>query len=167
MKFMAEENNNNQANLPPQHIIIQKVYIKDVSYETPNSPKIFSAQWNPEVKMEMHSKPNKISAEENLFEVVLTITVTTKIKEETAFLVEVHQAGIFVINGYPEQQLEAILGGYCPGELFPFAREAVSDLVTKGGFPQLLLQPVNFDMLYQQHLHEKKAQAQANNTTTQ
>jgi preprotein translocase subunit SecB len=101
-----------------------------------------------------------IGIADNNFDVVLSITVTAKVEKKTAFLVEVHQAGLFAIHGFAQAQLEGILGSYAPNLLFPYAREVISDLVNKGGFPQLLLQPVNFDALYQQHIAERQRQAQ-------
>jgi len=131
---------------------IQKIYIKDVSFETPNSPEIFREQWQPDINLQLNNNTKAI--EENIHEVVLTLTVTAKIGEKTAFLIEVQQAGIFNIKGYTEQEMGAMAGAYCPNILFPYARETISDLVTRGGFPQLLLAPINFDALYQQHLQQ-------------
>ena len=131
---------------------IQKVYIKDVSFETPNSPEIFKEQWQPDINLQLNN--NTKSLDDSIHEVVLTLTVTAKIGEKTAFLIEVQQAGIFNIKGYSEQEMGAMAGAYCPNILFPYARETISDLVTRGGFPQLLLAPINFDALYQQHLQQ-------------
>ena len=131
---------------------IQKIYIKDVSFETPNSPEIFREQWQPDINLQLNN--NTKSVEENIHEVILTLTVTAKIGEKTAFLIEVQQAGIFNIKGYSEQEMGAMAGAYCPNILFPYARETISDMVTRGGFPQLLLAPINFDALYQQHLQQ-------------
>ena len=138
------------ADKPAQKFEIQKVYVKDVSFETPNSPKIFTEKWNPKTDVHIQTDNNKL--DEKIFEVVTTITVTASQDDNTAFLVEVKQAGIFLIENFPEEQHKQLLGSYCPNILFPFARETVAELVTKGGFPQLLLNPVNFDALYQQHL---------------
>jgi len=133
-----------------QQFAIQKIYIKDVSLESPNSPAIFQeGQWQPEVNVQINTVAK--SAADNLHEVVLTITVTAKQNGKTAFLVEVKQAGLFLLSGFPAEQLGGMLGAYCPEVLFPFAREAISELVSKGGFPQLLLAPVNFNALYTQH----------------
>lgn len=131
---------------------IQKIYIKDVSFETPNSPQVFLEKWEPEVSLQLSNNSGVLS--DNTHEVVLSLTVTAKIGDKTAYLVEVQQAGIFSIEGYDEAQLGAVIGSYCPHVLFPYAREAVSDLVTRGGFPQLLLAPLNFDALYRQHLEQ-------------
>jgi preprotein translocase subunit SecB len=130
------------------HFVIQKIYVKDLSFETPNSPQIFLEKWKPEVKLQIRSKATKQA--EDSHEVVLTLMITAMVGERTAYLVEVHQAGIFSIKGLPPSDFGAMLGSFCPSILFPYAREVVSDLVAKGGFPQLLLAPVNFDALYAQ-----------------
>ncbi len=131
---------------------IQKIYTKDISFETPNSPKIFTQKWEPalDINLGTHVEP----LENSMFEVALNITVTVKIGETTAYLVEVAQAGIFTLDGFSEQEMGPMLGSFCPNILFPYAREAISDLVNKGGFPQLILAPVNFDALYMQHLQQ-------------
>ncbi len=128
---------------------IQKIYTKDISFETPNSPNVFKQQWQPQINVDLNT--NGSTLEEGIYEVVLSLTVTAKLEDKTAFLVEVQQAGIFTIKGMNENDLPVMLGSFCPNILFPYAREAVSDLVTKGGFPQLLLAPVNFDALFAQH----------------
>ena len=133
---------------------IQKIYVKDISFETPNSPQIFLDKWEPDVSLQLSNTASVLSG--NTHEVILSLTVTAKVQDKTAYLVEVQQAGIFDIHGYDDEQLAAVIGSYCPHVLFPYAREAVSDLVTRGGFPQLLLAPLNFDALYRQHLEEKK-----------
>ena len=156
MSEQAEPQSNAGNQEPGQQFAIQKIYCKDVSFETPNSPKIFTEKWKPELKVDLHTGVNPLA--EQVFEVVLTVTATVKVKENTAFLAEVQQAGIFNISGFEQSQQEAMLGSYCPNLLFPYAREVVSDMVTKGGFPQLLLQPVNFDAIYAQHLKQKQAQ---------
>jgi len=134
---------------------IQKIYIKDVSFETPNTPAIFQQKWEPEVSLQLGN--SAVTLGDNVHEIVLTITVTAKLGEETAYLCEIKQAGIFTIVGYTDQDMGAMAGSYCPNILFPYAREAISDLVVKGGFPQMLLAPVNFDGLYQQHLQQAQA----------
>ncbi len=141
-----------------QQFAIQKIYIKDASLESPNAPGIFQeGQWQPEVNVQINTTAK--SAAENQHEVVLTITVTAKQSGKTAFLVEVKQAGLFMLSGFPKEQLGGMLGAYCPEVLFPFAREAISELVGKAGFPQLLLAPVNFNALYMQHQQQQAQQA--------
>lgn len=154
---MSEEESSQPANAAQQQFAVQKIYLKDVSFETPNSPDIFNDQAQPEIGLQLNSKVKQLEA--GLFEVVLEITVTARQGEKTGFLVEVQQAGIFVISGFDEDQAKSLIGSYCPNTLFPFAREAVSDLVTKGGFPPLLLAPINFDALYDQQLANANAQA--------
>jgi len=136
-----------------------RVYTKDVSFESPNAPEIFRGNWQPQHELNLNSKVKRLA--EDSYEVVLSITATAKAEDKTAFIVEVHQAGIFGVKGFPEAELGPLLGAYCPNLLFPFAREVISDLVTKGSFPQLLLQPVSFDALYAQHQQQLAAQAQA------
>ncbi|MDJ0805214.1 MAG: protein-export chaperone SecB [Gammaproteobacteria bacterium] len=142
---------------PKREFALQRIYTKDISFETPNSPAVFQKEWKPESSVNLNTEVAKLS--DKVFEVMLTVTITTKISDQTAYLAEVKQAGIFGINGFPEQEMGPLLGSYCPNLLFPYVREVVSDLVTKGSFPQLLLQPVNFDALYAQHQQElaKKA----------
>ncbi len=147
---MAEANPNEE-----KQFSIQKIYTKDISFETPNAPQIFTTKWEPQVDFNLAT--NVDSMDDNMVEVSLTVTVTVKTNDQTAYLVEVKQAGIFSLSGFSEQEMGPMVGSFCPNILFPYAREVVSDLVTKGGFPQLLLAPVNFDALYQQHLQQAQA----------
>ena len=144
---MAEKEEKPQAPTEAQ-FAIQKVYVKDISYETPNSPEVFKMEWKPVVDMHMTNEATPIG--DNLFDIVLSITITVKIGDKTAYLVEIAQAGIFYINNIPDDVVKRMVATVCPNILFPFAREAVLDVVTRGGFPQLLLSPVNFDALYAQ-----------------
>lgn len=156
---MAEEQANKATEATSeetkQQFIIQKIYSKDVSFETPNSPKLFTEKWEPELKVDLHTAINPLS--DSVFEVVLTVTATVKVEDKIAFLAEVQQAGIFNITGFDKPQLDGMLGSYSPNILFPYAREIISDLVNKGGFPQLILQPVNFDAIYSQHLQQNES----------
>jgi preprotein translocase subunit SecB len=145
---MTDENPQAAAGAGP-HFGIVRIYLKDVSFETPNSPAIFTQEFRPEVNLQLNTSASQL--EGDLFEVVLHLTVTSKQGDKTGFLVEVQQAGIFEIKGFDEAQKGHMLGAYCPDTLYPFAREAVSDLVTKGGFPQLLLSPINFEAVYAQN----------------
>ncbi|MCY4642494.1 MAG: protein-export chaperone SecB [Gammaproteobacteria bacterium] len=141
-----------------QKFEIQKVYVKDISFETPSSPKVFTKQWNPKTDIRIHSENARL--DDHVFEVCMTVQVTVTQEEATAFLVEVKQAGIFLVKNFKQEERNRLLGSHCPSILFPFARETVSELVLKGGFPQLLLNPVNFESLYQQHviaLEEQKS----------
>ena len=142
---------------------IQKIYTKDISFETPNTPGIFSTEWDPVVNMQLSSESLKIN--DDLTEVVLTVTITTKLGDKTAYLVEIHIAGVFLIKDFPQEMINHMAATVCPNILFPFAREIVSDLVTRGGFPQLLLTPVNFEALYAQQQKEI-AKEQAENKKT-
>jgi preprotein translocase subunit SecB len=147
---------NPNAAAPDKEFVIQKVYIKDVSFETPNSPAIFTQKWEPNVNLELSTSGRALA--EGVHEVVLSLTVTAKIGDKTAYLVEAQQAGVFTIRGFSEQELAPMLGSFCPNVLFPFAREAVAELVAKGGFPQLILAPVNFDALFAQHMQRAQQQ---------
>lgn len=141
---MADEQQNSE-----RQFSVQRVYTKDVSFESPNAPEIFRGEWKPAHELNLNTKINKL--EDNVYEVVLSVTVSAKVGDKTAFIVEVQQAGIFTSLGFPEEELGPLLGAYCPNLLFPYAREVVSDLVVKGSFPQLVLQHVNFDLLFAQH----------------
>jgi len=144
---MAEENQAQE-----KQFSIQKIYTKDISFESPGSPNIFTQKWEPAVDFNLAT--NATPLQDSLFEVTLTVTVTVKTGDTTAYLVEATQAGIFSLAGFTEQEMGPMVGSFCPNILFPYVREVVSDLVAKGGFPQLLLAPVNFDALYQQHLQQ-------------
>ncbi len=136
--------------------VLQKIYVKDLSFETPNSPQVFLEKWEPDISLQLGNKASAL--DETTHEVVLEVTVTAKLKDKTAFLAEVQLAGIFNISGYDQPQLAAVTGSACPQVLFPYAREVISDLVTRGGFPQLLLTPINFESLYRQHLEQGNAE---------
>ncbi|OGT29711.1 MAG: protein-export chaperone SecB [Gammaproteobacteria bacterium RIFCSPHIGHO2_12_FULL_35_23] len=132
-----------------QRFEIQRIYVKDLSFEAPNTPQVFLEQnWQPDITIDLNIAHNEVN--KGVYEVILTVTATAKAKEKTAFLAEVKQAGVFAINGFEETQVNHMLGAYCPNVLFPYAREAISDLVARSSFPQLLLAPINFDALYQQ-----------------
>lgn len=159
---MADENTNAQAgqtgqeNAGPQ-VGLQKIYVKDASFEAPNAPSIFQQNGQTDVNLNLNQRVNQLG--DNAYEVVLTVTVTAKLGETTAYLVEIQQAGIFAVNGFEEQQLHALIGSYCPQVLFPYARQAVSDLVGQGGFPPLMLQHVDFNAVYAQQM-QKRAEEQ-------
>ena len=147
-----------------QQFEIQKIYLKDVSLETPNSPMIFTQQWKPEINLQINTAASQLA--ENVHEVVITLTVTAKQDDKVAYLVEVQQAGIFGLQGFSKEQMGPMLGAYCPNVLFAYGREAVDSLVSKGGFPQLMLKPVNFDALYLQHVKAQQAQKAEPNQTS-
>ena len=149
---MTEQNQKND-NSGQREFSIQKIYAKDVSFETPNSPEIFREQWQPEINLQLSNEARKL--DEAIHEIVLSITLTAKLGDKTAYLVEVQTAGIFFMKGYDNQELGAMVGAFCPNILFPYARETISELVSKGGFPQLLLAPVNFEAIYAQSQQEQ------------
>lgn len=157
--MQANQQTPDQQNPTQPHFEIQRIYIKDISFEAPNTPQTYLEEWKPEVSLNLETKSNRV--QDNVHEVVLSITVTVTSSKKTAFLIEVHQAGLFLINNFPSDQLHQMLGSFCPNILFPYVREAVSDVVVRGGFPQLLLAPVNFDALYAQHM-EKQSKEKAN-----
>lgn len=142
---------------PEQHFEIQKIYIKDLSLEVPHTPQIYTQKWEPEVNVQLNSQGRTVDENSGLYEVVLSITVAAKNNGENAFVVEIQQAGVFLIHGFAEQDMGPMLGSFSPNILFPYAREAISDLVTRGGFPQLLLAPVNFDALYAETIKQQQA----------
>lgn len=147
IKKQAKNESQEQANEP--EFGIQRLYLKDLSFEAPNSPQVFLDEWQPELDMDLATKANSLGDDNH--EVILTVTVTVKMKDKTIFLVEVHQAGIFTIKNFPKNQKRPMLGSFCPNILYPYARETVTDIVVRGGFPQLYLTPVNFDALLEQH----------------
>lgn len=148
-------------NTPQQQVAIQKVYTKDISFEAPNVPDMFvhPPQVAPEVNFQMATAHTPVQDE--LHEVVLKLTVTVTMGDKTAFLVELQQAGLFIMRGFQEQQMPYLINSYCPNILFPFAREAISDLVVRGGFPQLLLEPINFDAAFAQRVQRAQQEAEA------
>lgn len=145
---------------PRQHFSIQKLYIKDLSFESPASPGSFSfEQWDPAVELNLNNSSTRIR--DDLFETVLRITATVKNQETTAFLIEVQYAGLFAISGFDDAELEYLLGSQCMSVLFPYVRELVSEMTMRGGFPPLIMSPVNFDALYQQHRKQKASEEPA------
>lgn len=134
--------------------MVQRIYVKDSSFEAPGTPAAFQQQWEPELSLDLNTKYNKL--EQHVYEVILSVTATVKNQNSIAFLVEVKQAGIFTIEGAESQQLDHLLGSFCPSLLFPYAREAITSHVIRGSFPQLVLAPINFDALYMQQLEEKQ-----------
>lgn len=155
----------NPANVPPEasgsadvgpQLALQSVYLKDCSYEAPNGPRI-EGEWNPQINLDLHTGVNAMAQDAR--EVVLTVTVAAKQNDATIFLVEVKQAGVFLMRNLAETDLKRAIASICPAVLFPYARAAVSHLVTQGGFPQFLLPPVNFDALYAQAAQNGSATA--------
>lgn len=144
---------------PQKQLLMQKIYVKDLSFESPKAPMIFTTNVSPQTQLNIRSSAQEVAPDTQ--EVTLTLTIEAKDKDVTLFLIEVAQSGIFLIQGYTPEEKSILIGSFCPNTLYPFARETVADIVTKGGFPQLLLQPINFDALYQQAVQERAARGSA------
>ena len=155
---MADETNGAAANAAQRSL--QKVYIKDASFEVPGAPHIFQDANQPQIQLNLSQQVGALA--DNVYEVVLTITVTCKLAEKTAYLAEVQQAGVFGMQGFDNQNRDMILATYCPNVLFPYARQVVSDLIQNGGFPPFLLQPINFDALYAEQVRRRAEGAAPN-----
>lgn len=147
---MAEDNAS-QTEQPEveRQVGLQKIYIRDASIEVPDGPRVFTEEYNPEVNVDLNTQIQSLSDETH--QVILTVTVTAKQGDRTAYIVEVQQAGVFQVEGFADDERDHVLGAYCPSILFPYIRESVGDMVQRAGFPHFLLQPVNFDLLYSQH----------------
>ena len=137
---------------------VEKLYVKDVSFEAPGTPQVFNEAGQPQLQMNLNQRVQRLN--ENAFEVVLGVTLTCTIAEKTAYLAEVQQAGVFGLAGFDDASLDAMLGTHCPNALYPYARQVVSDLITAGGFPPFVLQPINFEALYAEGLRQRAAQVQ-------
>jgi preprotein translocase subunit SecB len=142
---------------PQAQFTVEKIYVKDVSFEAPNAPQIFQEQGQPQLTMNLNQKVAQLS--DAMFEVVLGITLTCTLGDKTVYLVEVEQAGIFGLAGFDQRALDVMLGTHCPNVLFPYVRQAISELITTGGFPPFSLQPINFDGLYAEGLRRRAEQA--------
>jgi preprotein translocase subunit SecB len=147
---MADEQTRTGA---AKQLLLQKIYLKDLSFESPKAPGIFTMSAAPQTQLNIRSSAQEVAP--STHEVTLTLTVEAKDKDATIFLIEIAQAGIFAIQGYSAEERGMLVGSFCPNTLYPFAREAIADVVTKGGFPPLLLQPINFDALYAQAMRER------------
>jgi len=143
---------------------LQRIYLKDVSFETPGVPAVFTEQWAPNVDVQLNSTAHALKGDTD-FEVELTVTVTAKKDDANVYLIEVKYAGVFSLSGMENEEREFLLGAYCPNLLFPYVRETLSTLAAKGTFPQLLLQPINFDALFQQAKAQRLAQQEAQGQT--
>jgi preprotein translocase subunit SecB len=159
---MSEENTNgavapvDAANGPA--FTVEKIYVKDVSFESPNAPSIFNDQVQPELQLNLNQQVQRLG--ENAFEVVLAVTLTCKAEDRTAYVAEVKQAGVFGLVGLDPQSIDVLLGTQCPNILFPYVRQLVSDLVQAGGFPPFFLQPINFEGLYAETLRQRQEQGE-------
>lgn len=149
---------------PEQQFGIIKIYTKDVSFESPHVPELFAGNEtiNPSINLQLNSEARKIGDE--AYEVILSVVVTATADDKTIYLVELKQAGIFLVKGFDQTTRETLIGSHCPSALFPFARQSIARLVSEGGFPQLLLEPISFEALYAQHLAKKKQTAPAPTT---
>ncbi len=148
---ITEQNNTEMA------FHIQRIYTRDMSFESPNAPQIFQREWQPDIKLDLDTSSSQLA--EATYEVVLRVTVTASLAEEIAFLCEIQQAGIFSVSGIEGNQLAHCLGAYCPNILFPYARECITSYVSRGTFPQLHLAPVNFDTLFMNYLQQQAESA--------
>lgn len=166
---MADEIANGAAGAAPEtanqpQFALQRVYIKDASFEAPNAPQIFQEQGQPELQLNLGQKVANLT--DGVFEVVLTVSLTCTVNGKNAYLAEVQQAGIFTVAGFDAQNTDGLLGTYAPNTLFPYARRAVSDMVQDGGFPPFLLQPINFDQIYAEALRRRQEQGENPPATT-
>ena len=152
---MTEQANGAAQGEQTPQFSLQRIYVRDLSFEAPKSPEIFRQEWTPSVSMDLNTRQKAL--EGDFHEVVLTLSVTVKNGEETAFIAEVQQAGIFLIKGLDAESMSHTLGAFCPNILFPYARETLDSLVVRGSFPALMLAPVNFDALYAQELQRQQA----------
>lgn len=153
---MADETTNGAAAEAPTatQFNLQKIYIKDASFEAPNAPQVFQEDGQPQLQLNLAQKVQTLG--EGVYEVVLTVSLTCTLNGKNAYLAEVHQAGIFGVGGFDPRNTEALLATYCPNVLFPYARQAVGDLVTNGGFPPYYIQPINFEQLYAEQLRRRQ-----------
>jgi preprotein translocase subunit SecB len=145
-----QTNNGATSNEEAPQFSLQRIYVRDLSFEAPKSPAIFRQEWTPSVSLDLNTRQKQL--ENDFYEVVLTLSVEVKNGEEIAFIAEVQQAGIFLIKGLDASSMSHTLGAFCPNILFPYARETIYSLVVRGSFPALMLAPVNFDALYAQEL---------------
>lgn len=156
---MSDQPLNNGAAAPeasgPQ-FTVEKLYVKDVSFEAPNAPQVFNEQGQPQLQMNLNQRVQKLG--DTAFEVVLGVTLTCTVAEKTAYLAEVQQAGVFGLTGFDEAATDAILGTHCPNVLYPYVRQTISDLIQSGGFPPFLMQPINFEALYAENLRQRAEQ---------
>lgn len=155
-----------------KQVLLQKIYVRDASLEVPNAPEIFTLEWAPKIDVQINTAVQDLAAETH--HVILTVTINARLGERTAYHAEVQQGGLFKLSGFEsDEERRAVLGAYCPNVLFPFVRESLADLIQRAGFPAFLLQPVNFDALYHQHLaqtratREKKAEQKARESATE
>jgi preprotein translocase subunit SecB len=162
---MTDQQNNVAAEEDGPQFSLQRIYVRDLSFEAPKSPAIFRQEWAPAVSLDLNTRQKQL--EGDFYEVVLTLSVTVNTGDEVAFIVEVQQAGIFLIKGLDAASLSHTLGAFCPNLLFPYARETIDSLVVRGSFPALMLAPVNFDALYAQELQRMQEAGETPTPTVQ
>lgn len=143
---------------PHAQFSLQRIYVKDISFESPNAPQVFTQEWKPETKIQFNTSTLRLA--DKHYEVVLMLNVTVSLGDKVAFIAEIKQAGIFLVD-VPDELVEGVLGAHCPGILYPYARETVTDLVSRGTFPQLLLQPMNFEAIFAEAKRRREAQQPA------
>jgi preprotein translocase subunit SecB len=161
---MSEETTTAAEEQEQTQFTIQRIYTKDISFETPQGAATFQKQWKPKINQDLNSRTNQI--DENLYEVVLRVTITMVDGDDTIYLAEVEQAGLFTIKGFTEQQMPQIINTTCPNILFPYLRETIDTVVTKGGFPALMLPPINFDALFANAVQQAAEQASEDGDNT-
>jgi len=140
----------------PAQFTVEKIYVKDVSFEAPNTPQMFNEQGQPQLGMNINQKVGRL--DEAMYEVILGVTLTCTLNDKTVYLAEVEQAGIFGLTGFDDRTLDMMLGTYCPNVLFPYVRQSISELITSGGFPPFYMQPINFEALYAEGLRRRAEQ---------
>jgi len=151
------ENEQPAASSGTHEVRLERIYLKDASFESPGTPAVFGERWEPQVNLDINTRSQR--GGDNHYEVVLTVTATAKLGERTAFIAEVQQAGVFSLSqGLPEEVVQRTIGAFCPNTLFPYVREALDSLVVRGGFPALHLAPVNFDAAYAQAMEQQRPQ---------
>lgn len=141
---------------------LERMYLKDASLESPNSPQIFLEKWQPEIELQVNTRSENVA--ENRYEVIVTVTVTAKLEDKTAFIAEVQQAGLFYMEGLPDSVIHRAIGTFCPSTLFPYVRETVDSLSVRGGFPALHLVPINFEAAYEEALKQASAESETSPT---
>jgi preprotein translocase subunit SecB len=155
---IAPENGAETAAPAGAQFTVEKIYVKDVSFEAPNTPQVFNEAGQPQLNMNLNQKVGRLDGD--FFEVVLGVTLTCVLAEKTVYLAEVEQAGIFGLSGFDDRTLDMMLGTYCPNVLFPYVRQSISELITNGGFPPFYMQPINFEALYAEGLRRRSEQPQ-------
>ena len=164
-KSTTKKETSKQSEADKAQFAIQRIYLKDLSFETPQGAAAFQKQWKPKVNQDLNTKTNKL--DDGVFEVSLRVTITMSDGDDTIYLVEAEQAGLFTIQGFNDEQMPQVLNTTCPSILFPYLRETLDNIITKGSFPALMLPPINFDALFASAVQQAAAQAEGNGDDTQ